>query len=160
MEALWVLGPKVSYNVRLFYSTGGVLGSSASFASAGGSTLDSGFGVSVFGVDGSVSIANPCPLMGIPAEISVMPDDDSLPRPHPLTLCPSSPSLTAASTFESTACHAGDRVGVAGDFAQPLQLRGYIGARASGRPCLQLSPPPGFGNPLIFGEASSELVPD
>ena len=28
-----------------------------------------------------------------------MPDIDSLPRPHPLTLCPSSPSLTAASTL-------------------------------------------------------------
>ena len=53
--------------------------------------------------------------MGIPAEISVMPDDDSLPRPHPLTLCPSSPSLTAVSTFESTACLASGRVGVAGE---------------------------------------------
>ena len=94
-----------------FGTTGGVLGPSASFASAGGSTLDSGFGVSVFGVDGSVSVASPCHLMGIPDEISVMPDDDSLPRPHPLTLCPSSPSLTAASTFESTACLTSGRVG-------------------------------------------------
>ena len=75
-----------------FGSTGGVLGSSASFASAGGSVFDSGFD-----------------------EISVMPDDDSLPRPHPLTLCPSYTSLTAASTFESTACLASGRVGVAGE---------------------------------------------
>ena len=74
-----------------FSSTGGVLESSASFASASGSTFDSDFD-----------------------EISVI-SDDSLPRPHPLTLCPSSPSLTAASTFESTACLASDRVGVAGE---------------------------------------------
>ena len=56
-------------------------------------------GYSVPAVDGSVSAASPCHSTGIPTEISFMPDIDSLPRPHPLTLCPSSPSLTAASTL-------------------------------------------------------------
>ena len=56
------LGPESVTKCDYFGSTGGVLGSSASFASAGGSTLDSGFGVSVFGVDGPVSVASPCHL--------------------------------------------------------------------------------------------------
>ena len=56
-------------------------------------------GYSVPAVDGSVSVASLCHSTGIPTEISFMPDIDSLPRPHPLTLCPGSPSLTAASTL-------------------------------------------------------------
>ena len=54
---------------------------------------------SVPAVDGSVSVPSLCHSTGIPNEISFMPDIDSLPRPHPLTLCPSSPPLTAASTL-------------------------------------------------------------
>ena len=54
---------------------------------------------SVPAVDGSVSVPSLCHLTGIPTEINFMPDIVSLPRPHPLTLCPSSPPLTAASTL-------------------------------------------------------------
>ena len=101
------LNPKSVTTCNYFSSTGSVHGSSDSFASVGGSTFGSVLGDSflsvgypVPAVDGSVFVASPChSSMGIPTEISFIPDIDSLPRPHPLILCPSSPPLTAASTL-------------------------------------------------------------
>ena len=106
---LWSLDPPFESDTMcdVFSSTSGVLGSSDSFASVGGSTFGSvlgdlflSVGYPVPAVDGSVLVASPChSSTEIPTKISFMPDIDSLPRPHPLTLCPSSPSLTAASTL-------------------------------------------------------------
>ena len=94
--------------------------------------------------------------------------------PHPLTLCPRPPSMTAASSLDITACRSRDRVGVA-DLAEhdsppvfetllpctqvPL-LHDIQDGPASISPCLQPLPLPGFGHPFISGKASCGLNSD
>ena len=97
-----------------------------------------------------------------------------LPRPHPLTTWI---PLPAAVSSKCAARCSNVSDGVAGTterathppefesletpmpVAQASQFRGYIGTRASSSSCPQLSPPPGFGHPLVFGEASCKSVP-
>ena len=86
--------------------------------------------------------------------------------PYPLTLCPRPPSMTAASSFDITACRSRDRVGVTDLAEQDTSLNFEILLPCTQvpllhniqdglvclSPCLQPLPLPGFSHPFISGD--------
>ena len=95
-----------------------------------------------------------------------------LPRSHPLTTwIPSSAAVSSqcaarGSNVSDGMAGTAERDAYPPEFESPEslalvpQLRVYDNARAPDSPCLQLSPPPGFGHPLVTSDASSKLVPE